>query len=369
MHEHALPWRPILVLTLAVAALGGCDDDPSGTGAAGGGGAAGTSTSTTTSSTTGTAGTGGGGGDMGLSDEVERCLFVNACEADGGSPMGMQACLGHFYEKQWRWASSGSFRLQMEAMDCRLAATDCAAVRACDATPADFDTACAEAAGQTLCVDDTWVICDAEGHASDAFDCSAAGQSCNVDVWAGCGTEACTFGSPSSCDPDDPNVLVLCSPAGFIDRVDCSRENNFVLINSPDGELRATIAGETCGDDPMLGSKGCIGTGAPCDFFSQECQEDTLVTCAGGALASRDCAAQEPPGQSCGYVPEGLFAGGAACGVVESACDPAAADSCEGGAISFCAQGLAQTVSCADAGFAGCAEGTANGKTIAYCTM
>lgn len=363
-------WLTAAAFALGLGALGACDsdEDPAG----GGGTGAGTQTTTGTGTTTTTAtttGNGGGGGGPGLSEEVERCLFVNACEADGGEPIGMQACLAHYYEKQWHWASYGPYRLQMEAMECRLAATDCAGVRACDATPADFDASCAATPGETLCVDDTWVICDFEGKATDAFDCSAAGQSCNKDIWAGCGTEACTFGSPNSCDENDPDVLVLCSPAGFVERVDCSRENNFVLINSPEGELRATIAGETCGDDPMLGTKGCVGLGEACDFFSQECQGDTLVTCAGGALGHRDCATQEPPGQSCGFVTEGPFAGGAACGIVESACDPTGAESCESGVVSFCAQGLAQSVSCTEAGFTGCAEGTLNGQTIAYCTM
>jgi hypothetical protein len=223
--------------------------------------------------------------------------------------------------------------------------------------------------GDTLCVGDTWVICDFEGAATAAFDCSAAGQSCNKDIWAGCGSEPCTFGAtPSSCDAADPSVLVLCSPAGFLERVDCANESNFVLIHGPAGDEPTTIAGEICGDDPMLGDKGCVGQGEPCDFFSQACEGDTLVTCAGGTLAERDCAALDPAGQSCGFVTEGPFAGGAACGVVTSSCDPTGAETCTGGTISFCAQGCAQTVTCADAGFSGCDTATLNGRAVAYCT-
>jgi hypothetical protein len=360
--------RLLAALTLSTGALVACDsdEDPSGTGAGGAGPA---TTTTGGGTTTAATGGGGGGGGDGLAAEVERCLFVNACEADGGEPMGMQACLAHYYERQWHWASYGAYRLQMEAMDCRLAATDCEGVRACDAVPSDFDAACAATPGETLCVDDTWVICDFEGAATDAFDCSAAGQSCNKDIWAGCGTEACTFGATANaCDEDDPNVLVICSPAGFLEKVDCARENNFVLVHGQEGDMPMTIAGETCGDDPMMSAKGCVGTGATCDFFSQACEGDELVTCAGGLLARRDCGAQEPGGQSCGFVTAGPFAGGAACGIVESSCDPEAAEACQDGVISYCAQGMAQSVVCSEQGFAGCATATANGATVAFCT-
>jgi hypothetical protein len=358
-------------LSLGTSAGCGSDPDPVGPGAVaataqgaggqgGGAGAGGES-----------GGEGGGGGEgAGLTPEVEQCLFVNACEAaEGGEPIGMQACLAHFYQRQWHWASFGDYRLQMESMDCRLAAATCEGVRACDAIPELFDASCALAPGETLCVDDTWVTCDFDGAATAALDCTAAGKTCNVDVWAGCGVEPCTFGATSnSCDPDDGNVLVICSPAGFVERVDCSRENNFVLINGPDGEVRATIAGEICGDDPMLGDKGCIGQGEPCDFFSQACEGDELVTCAGGTLGHRDCAAQELEGQSCGFVTEGPFAGGAACGVVASECDPTGPEACTGGVVSFCAQGKSQSIVCAEAGFAGCDATASDGQTIAYCT-
>jgi hypothetical protein len=174
--------------------------------------------------------------------------------------------------------------------------------------------------------------------------------------------------TPNTCDESEPAILTVCSPSGFLDRVDCSRENNFVIINGTDGDMPTTIAGEICGDDPMLGAKGCIGQGPPCDFFSQECDDGTLVTCAGGTLAERDCAALAPAGQSCGFVTDGPFAGGAACGIVESACDPSGPEACEDGAISFCAQGEAQLVSCEQAGFGGCDSAMVNGRAIAFCT-
>lgn len=384
MHRSARPHRFVsraavrttLGLALAAVAAQACwsDDEPvrlpgASTASSSGGGAEGGAGATGGSGGAGAQGGGGsGGGGGGIAADVAACLFVNACLADGDEVLGMQTCLAHAYERQWHWASSGEYRMAMEAWDCRLAADDCAAVRACEPDPAPFDVDCSEMAGQTLCAGDVWVSCDFEGKATAALDCSADGRSCNVDIWAGCGTDPCTFGeTPNACDDTDPTILTICNPAGFLERVDCARENNFVFINSPEGELTATIAGEICGDDPMMSAKGCIGTGQACDFFSQECQGDKLVTCAGGALAERDCAALDPAGQSCGFVTEGPFGGGAACGVVESECSPGD-ETCAGGIISFCAQGKAQTVSCAEAGFTGCATATAGGRTVAYCT-
>jgi hypothetical protein len=369
-------WSVTAIAALAMVPSQGCSSDadpsatPSGSSSSGGGAEGGAGASG--GGGTGGAGLQGGGGSGGggeVAPEVAACLLVNACQADGGTPLGMQACLAHAYDTQWHWASSGEYRMAMEAWDCRLAASDCDTVRACDPPPAGFDADCTEMAGQTLCVDDVWVSCNFDGAASAALDCAASGRSCNVDIWAGCGTEPCTFGeTPNECDDTNPSVLTICAPSGFLEQVDCARENNFVLIHGTEGDIPATIAGEICGDDPMLGDKGCIGTGAACDFFSQECQGDTLVTCAGGSLAERDCAALDPAGQSCGFVTEGPFGGGAACGVVESACDPTGAETCDAGTISFCAQGKAHVVSCAEAGFTGCATATVGDHTAAYCT-
>jgi hypothetical protein len=361
--------RTILVVGCTLWVAHGCDSETtSSTGAAapGGGGEGGIGA---TGGTAGEGATGGsGGGDQILSVEVEACLFVNACEADGGDPVGMQLCLAHFYDRQWRWASFGAYRLEMEAMECRLRATDCDGVRACDSEPHDYDDACAATPGETLCVEDTWVTCDFDGNATAAFDCSASGQSCNVDIWAGCGSEPCLFGSmENECDEADPTKLRICAPSGFIETVDCARENNFVLVHQTGGDEATTIAGEVCGEDPMLGQMGCIGQGEPCDFFSQACEGDTLVSCAGGFLGHRDCAALEPAGQSCGYVTDGPFAGGAACGVVESACDPTAPETCTDGAVTYCAQGKVQMIRCAEAGYADCGMARAGEHTIAYC--
>ena len=58
------------------------------------------------------------------------------------------------------------------------------------------------------------------------------------------------------------------------------------------------------------GAMGCVGTGDACEFFSNECDGDVMVTCAGGKLGHRDCGALTPEGQSCGYVTDGPFGGG-----------------------------------------------------------
>ncbi|MFO0550922.1 MAG: hypothetical protein U0271_21205 [Polyangiaceae bacterium] len=280
----------------------------------------------------------------------------------------MQQCLAHLYERQWRWASAGLYRLGLEAMDCRYAATTCEGVRACDTDPSPFVVMCAQQPGTTFCDANIWVVCGDDGSAAGALDCAAAGETCNVDIWAGCGLEPCIYGeTPATCDPEDPRVLVSCNPAGFLERTNCAEENNFVIIHSMNGDERTTIAGEICGDDPMLNDKGCIGTGEPCDFFSQACESDVLVTCAGGKLAHRDCAESLPAGQSCGFVTAGPFAGGAACGVVSSTCDPSEPETCDGDSITFCAQGIAQTISCAEAGFNSCDTFDRDGHTIAFC--
>ena len=39
----------------------------------------------------------------------------DACEADGGSPMGVEACLGSVYDTQWGWASIGLGELALRA--------------------------------------------------------------------------------------------------------------------------------------------------------------------------------------------------------------------------------------------------------------
>ncbi|MBA3545050.1 MAG: hypothetical protein H0T76_01060 [Nannocystis sp.] len=359
-------------LTLGAVLLLACGDGGSGSNTDAGTTDAGTS-GTTASGTDGSGSdTGSGtdapttGGTPELDPRLTDCLRINACEADGGSPMGLQRCIGHALDVPWLWASVGSQRLDIEAMTCKLAAADCAGVRACTPPLAGFAETCKEKAGTDLCVDSTWVICDPLGAPLTAMDCAAAGLACDVDIWAGCGLEPCEYGvTEASCEGD---VLVECAPSGFMARVDCPTQYNYVKVSGPEGEETFSIAGETCGFDEMRGALGCIGTGEVCDFFSQACDGDELETCAGGKLSRRDCGALEPGGQSCGFVQSGPFAGVAACGLVDAACDLGANEACDASTISFCDWDTPGTVDCLAAGYTGCATAEQGPRTIAYCT-
>jgi hypothetical protein len=306
------------------------------------------------------------GGPPEIDPRLAECLRINACEADGGAPMGLQACLGHVLDVPWLWASVGSTRIDIEAMSCKLAATECADVRACTPPLAGFVDICKDKAGTGLCVGDQWVVCDDLGAPLTAIDCAAQGQACGVGVWAGCGLEPCEYGvTESSCDGD---VLVECAPSGFMTRVDCPTQYNYVKVSGPEGEETFSIAGQTCGLDVMRNALGCIGTGEACDFFSQACNGAVLETCAGGKLASRDCAALEPAGQGCGYMQSGAFAGAASCGLVDGICDLGADEACDGATISFCDWKTPGTVDCLAAGYSGCATAKQGPRTVAYCT-
>lgn len=352
----------VLVLAMGV----GCGGP--GEGGEGGEGSEGASTGGSTGGGTGGS-TGGSTGGEELEPRLAECLRVAACEADGGTPAGVQVCLGHALDLPWLWASVGVQRAAVEAMACKLAATDCAGVRACTPAKEAFAAECAARPGQGFCAGDVWVLCDDLGAPASAFACSAAGMKCGEDVWAGCGVLPCEFGvTEASCDLDAPDVLVECGPAGFLSRVDCRTSYNYVIVGGKGGDEVYSIAGETCGYDPMRGANGCVGTGAVCDFFSQTCDGAVLETCAGGKLARRECAAVEPAGQGCGYFQGGPFAGAASCGLVGTACDLADDEACDGDVLRYCDLGVKAAVDCRKAGYSGCASESREGRTIAFCT-
>ena len=306
------------------------------------------------------------GGPNEVDPRVAECLRIDACEADGGTPIGVQACLAHALDLPWLWASTGAQRLSIEALECKLAASDCETVRACTPALDSFDALCVENAGGDACDGDTWVLCDPLGEPLAALDCAAAGLSCNKDIWAGCGTDICEFGvTAPSCAGD---TLVQCAPSGFLQEIDCATQYNYVSVHGQRGDETFAIAGTTCGMDEMMSALGCIGEGDPCSFFEQSCDGDVLTTCAGGALAQRDCSALDPDGQSCGYWTEGPVAGAATCGYVEPACSLDADETCDAGVIGFCAWNESATVDCLAQGYAGCATTELAGRTIAHCT-
>jgi hypothetical protein len=312
----------------------------------------------------GGAGQGGGGQEL-----LENCLRINACEADGGRPLGLQACLAHPLDQAWAWASTGADLMNIEILDCKLAAKDCATVRACSPDVTPYAAQCADMGGQDFCDGDRWVICSDQGAPLLGLDCAARGETCHKAFWAGCGQTPCKAGeSPSTCDPQDPHVLLECDGAGFLRRVDCRTQTAYVSVHATDGDHRYSIAGETCGYDTMRSADGCIGTGEACTQFSQKCEGEVLVTCAGGQLGHRDCAALSPQGQGCGFIQTGTFGGLAACGLVNPACGVDDDETCEGGVISFCNLQEKSTLDCTGAGYKGCAQGTLGSRQIAYCT-
>ncbi len=358
------PYACLVCAWVVVGGLG-CGATPAASEGSSGGGSGSSGSSGSSGGGSGevpTSGDASESGDIALDPRLADCLRINACEADGGTPIGLQACLGHALDLPWLWASVGVQRLAIEAISCKLAAADCAAVRACTPPLAGFAAACKDSAGTGICQGETWVYCDDVGAPLAALDCAAAGQACNVDVWAGCGSEACEFASTAAtCDGD---TLIECNAAGFLDRIDCPTAYNLVSVHGMDGDQVFSIAGETCGYDAMRGVHGCIGTGEACEFFSQACDGDVLETCAGGKLGRRDCAVQEPAGQGCGYTQ----AGAAACGLVAPACDLGGDESCEAGVIGFCDWDSPAKLDCAAAGYGDCATAMLGSRRVAYCT-
>ena len=305
-------------------------------------------------------------------DPITACVRVNACEANGGTPIGLENCIDHALDAPWEYTFTGNGGINFATLKCKLAATDCAGVLACTPPVAPFDADCAANGGADFCKGDTWVVCDAEGKAYSAMNCKAAGLQCGTDVnGAGCGSERCEYlNATPSCDPNDPNVLIECSSAGNVERVDCRLHNDVVYVRDSSGAGRSyTVAGQTCGFNPVAAHDDCIGTGDACAGFSQRCDGNVLETCSGQKLTRRDCSTVAPEGQGCGFVTSGEFAGLASCGVVPgSVCDLGSNETCVDGVASFCNIGKPASVDCKAAGFQGCTTSQLGGRTIAYCT-
>ncbi len=351
----------------------GCGDDGgnSNTGGASSTTTTTATTTTTTSSSSTSTGSSGGGGAPSVDPRVEACLRLNACEADGGTPIGIQTCLSHELDVPWKWSSSPIASIDLAIMECKLAATDCAAVRACTPKPGDFNAACLDHASSSLCQGNTAVFCDDLGAAQVAMDCAAAKLSCTSSSYAsGCGAKACDpTTTESMCDPNDKDVLITCGNSGALERVHCPTQYSYVHVNSTEGDKVFSIAGETCGFDKQRNAFGCIGTGDACPFFSQKCDGAVLETCAGGKLSRRDCAKVEPAGQGCGFIQSGAFAGAASCGLLGGACDlGTAGETCSDGVIHYCNWSAPADLDCRALGYGGCAQATKGDRTVAYCT-
>lgn len=367
-HRLSATSTHLTALGLCLALLG-CSDDG---GESNAGGASATSSSVSGSGTTTTTGTGTGtGGAAALDPRVEACLRINACEADGGTPMGLQACLAYDLDEPWKWSSSPLSSLDLAIMECKLAAADCATVRACTPKASDFSAACVDKAGSSVCQGNTAVFCDDLGAPMTAMDCAAAKLACtSSDYAAGCGAEACDpLTTASMCDPNDKDVLITCDNAGSLTRVHCPTQYSYVHVNSTEGDKVFSVAGETCGFDEQRNAFGCIGTGEACGFFSQKCDGAVLETCAGGKLSRRDCEKIEPAGQGCGFIQSGQFAGAASCGLLAGSCDLGTSDeSCSEGVIHFCDWTSPANLDCHALGYSGCATAKQGERAVAYCT-
>jgi hypothetical protein len=353
------------LVTAGVSALGlalslpSCGDG--GAGPVGGGG---------THGGTGTTSTGGGSA---VPARAEACARINACDAEGGTPMGMQACLAYDLDAPWKWSAGAADVLRLSLLECKLAAADCATVRACSPEVGKHGAACADQAGATVCDGTVAVSCDYDGQPVTAVDCAAAGQSCAASPFgfeAGCVAETCdptTF--ESRCDPSAPDVLLACKSWGNLIRVDCTTQYGFVAVHKVDGDHFYSIAGETCGFDQQRQANGCVGKGEACTSFSQQCNGAVLETCAGGKLGHRDCGALTPADQGCGFVQSGPFAGAAACGFVGGTCDLGISDeSCQDGVVTYCSSAEPASLDCRALGYAGCAVANQGTRAIAYCT-
>ncbi|WP_437684876.1 hypothetical protein [Sorangium sp. So ce176] len=251
---HASRRARMVLLSLALLGCGDSEDDGKGSGDPG-------ATSRGAGGAGGSGGDGGsGGGPAALDPRVEACLRINACDADGGTPVGLHACLGHALDERWAWATVGPGRLGLAAMQCKLAATDCAGVRACTPAAGDFAAACSERAGSDLCEGDTWVFCDDMGAPIAAMDCAAAGLSCTSELFAGCGAEPCDYATtPPACDPEDKDVLIECSAAGFLTRVHCPAAH---AISAATRRATARSSGSATGGRRRRSTAGPLATPA-----------------------------------------------------------------------------------------------------------
>lgn len=305
-----------------------------------------------------------------VDDFLEACARIDACAEEGGERIGLNGCYARAQLRAWRAVLSARDKALIAAMDCKLAAKDCAGVRACEPAVSSFVDFCKEKVFGDHCSGDTLVVCD-DGTSEPliAVDCAANGQVCNEQYGAGCGLERCVYGEvKAKCEGD---TLVACSPAGVITRSDCRVDNTMVVVtDAMKNDIVYTLAGEVCGVDnkDFKGESACVGKGEACDKFQQRCDGTVLETCTGGWMSRRDCAALEPGGMSCGIIQNGPLAGAYDCGPIDSPCTPDADESCDDGTIGFCALTAPSSLDCKALGYGGCATEKQGERVVAYCT-
>jgi hypothetical protein len=323
---------------------------------------------------------GDAGGDAGPIDPyVAACARIDACATATTPKIGMNGCYSLITAAPFETSLHAKERAQLENLRCKLAATTCAAVRACDRNLTDFNTLCQTNQGGDHCSGNVHVVCDDITFAPVAVvDCAATGEVCGGGTAlaenpgpAGCGLAPCTYGQVApTCDGTD---LVQCQSNGVTKKIDCKTANDLLFVK-PFGAV--TIAGTTCAqrqfDDGTTGDFMCMGEGVACSgLSSQRCDGTVLETCAGGKLARRDCATVLPAGQGCVVLEDGpeRIHGARGCGPVNPTCHETDNETCDvaTGVIGFCGLVGPKALDCKALGYAGCKTTTVDGRVTASC--
>jgi hypothetical protein len=308
-------------------------------------------------------------GEAGATDPyIAACARIDACATATGARIGMNGCYELLTAAPFDLNLDARDRAKLENLKCKLAATTCTAVQACDKPKADYVALCAQQEGGEHCDGNVHVVCDDNTFEPViAVNCAATGDICGkADFSAGCGVQTCDQADfTKTCAGDK---LTICNSAGVTQEVDCKVRNTTVSVK-PAG--RFTIGGTTCGIDnkDFVGQNNCIGTGAACTSFAQKCDGTVLETCAGGFVARRDCATVLPAGQGCTVLEDGPMAGAYGCGPVNPSCHETDDETCNTatGVIGFCGLTSAKSVDCKALGYAGCKTTTVDGRVTAAC--
>jgi len=204
---------------------------------------------------------------------------------------------------------------------------------------------CGDISWEGICEGNTLKYCSLLDQSLVTFNCGTLGQKCGWDADASynscvASTDGCTpnclldDGSPKSCGDDGcGNLCGVCEADFFCDAGTCS------------------AGAGACGDITVTG----------------ECNGDTLVYCAGGALYDQDCGAQN---MTCGFDESGPDGGWFDC--LEStepapACGPVPEQGvCADNILTYCKSGNVETLSCTDAGLQCLYSPVANGGTGGY---
>jgi hypothetical protein len=257
-------------------------------------------------------------------ESVSRC--VSAFEFGIGNGAGV-------------WGHSAAQLAQY--VDCAKGAMDCQAALSCASRSHD-PTYCATHPGNS-CDGNLEVECNTPPQTADwaiyNLDCGALGLMCEVvNGSAGCtnGVPCKDNGPPQVCDG---NRIVEC-PKGLAmsEPIDCG----YVLTSS-------TCVPETNHQTPVA---ACLPPGAmvgSCGSDSSWCDGNNVVNCWAGVATQFDCS---QAGETCG-----LVGAAGACLPKEDGCE-AAGDSCQGDALTVCANGSLVSFPCSSIGLNTCAKMT-----------